>query len=94
MGLFIFIAYSIRTIRNTLYHIAWWETKEYRPDRMKVHLTETVQGKQWMFGWLSLCKWVLLALYALPLSAYLDWIVFGLYGFEAGKILLEHCRIH
>lgn len=59
----VIIAYSIRTVRNVLHHLAWWEIKEYRFERMIVHLRETRQGKMWLFGPLSTIKWVLLAIY-------------------------------
>ncbi|MBI4137208.1 hypothetical protein HY469_04055, partial [Candidatus Roizmanbacteria bacterium] len=89
MALYIFIIYTIRTIRNLLCHIGWWETKEYRFDRMKVHLFETVQGKRWMFGPVSLIKWALILLYSFHFPEFLDRIVFALYTFEAIKNLFE-----
>ena len=89
MGPYVFFIYTIRTIRNTLYHIGWWETKEYRFDRMKVHLFETVQGRRWMFGPLSLFKWFLILLYSFHFPEMLNSVVFALYTFEAVKNLFE-----
>ncbi len=74
------IAYSIRTLFTISYHLFWWEKKEYRFDRMLVHLRETYQGKRWMFGPLSLIKWFLLFLFILS----------GIWFYLAtGKILFD-----
>lgn len=86
MGILLFFAYAIRTIRNILYHLYWWDLKEWRLDRMKIHLRETYQGRRWMFGPLSLVKWLLIILYIFNIP-YLGPLVFFLYLFEAGKIL-------
>lgn len=68
--LILLITFFIRSIFTVRYHLFWWDKKEYRFDRMLVHLTETYQGKRWMFGPLSLFKWIILLIY---LSGYL-WI--------------------
>lgn len=64
----ILVLYLVRTVRNLFYHLAWWEIKEYRLDRMWVHIRDTYQGKMWLFGYFSVIKWVLLVLYFIPVS--------------------------
>lgn len=82
----IFIAFLIRSLRNIFYHLFWWEKKEYRFDRMLVHLRETYQGKKWLFGPLSLIKWVLLIFSFVEGVVYLIYAVFIL---EAIKNIFE-----
>src|SRR3989344_4747109 len=53
-------AFLIRSIYNLFYHLFWWERKEYRIDRMFVHLSETRQGKNWLLNPLSVIKWFFL----------------------------------
>lgn len=43
-------------LRNVLFWMALWQIKEYRMDRMFVHITETDQGKKLFFSPLLLCK--------------------------------------
>lgn len=54
VGLFVF-----RSIRNVLYLLYIWQLREYRIDRMRIHLLSD-SGQRWMFGNLSLLKWILL----------------------------------
>lgn len=82
----VLIAYLIRSLRNILYHLFWWEKKEYRFDRMIVHLNETSQGKRWLFGPLSLVKWILLII---SIVADIDYVIYGLFIFEAIKNIAE-----
>ncbi|MBI4130526.1 hypothetical protein HY468_04370 [Candidatus Roizmanbacteria bacterium] len=56
----VFIVFLIRSARTILYHLFWWERKEYRVDRMLVHLRETRQGKRWLLSILSIIKWIVL----------------------------------
>lgn len=63
MALLVFFLYVVRTVRNLFYHLAWWEIKEYRFDRMIVHLTDTYQGHTWIFGIFPLMKWMLILLF-------------------------------
>lgn len=64
----IFFLYILRTFKNILYHLFWWENKEYRFDRMLIHLTQTYQGRYWIFHPLSLAKWVAFIVYLLPVA--------------------------
>ncbi|RJR15553.1 UDP-N-acetylmuramoyl-tripeptide--D-alanyl-D-alanine ligase [Candidatus Microgenomates bacterium] len=66
VALFIF-----RSIRNVLYLLYIWQLREYRLDRMRIHLFSDT-GQRWMFGNMSLVKWVLLlaTIVYRPLSDY------------------------
>lgn len=57
--------FAIWILRNTLFWVALWQTKEYRFDRMLVHLKETIQGKTLFFSILSFIKWIALFSYGL-----------------------------
>ncbi len=59
----LFISYTIRTVRNLHYYLAWWEIKEYRLDRMLIHIRETKQGKDMLFDPLSGVKIILITTY-------------------------------
>lgn len=57
------ILFFIWIIRNTLFWVSLWQLKEYRLDRMLVHLKETHQGKRLFFSPLSILKWSTFILY-------------------------------
>ncbi len=57
------ILFLIRSIRNLLYQLFFWQKKEYRWDTMWLHLKSS-SGQRWVFGKISLIKWVLLSGYA------------------------------
>ncbi len=87
---FLIVFYVIRTIRNIFYHLFWWERKEYRFDRMLIHLKETYQGRYWLFGPLPLIKWFLLFFAWLGyLSGYLNYLISFLFILEGAKNILE-----
>lgn len=52
------IAFCLWAIRNTLFWVSLWQIKEYRLDRLFVHLKETNQGRSLLIAPLSLLKWV------------------------------------
>lgn len=88
----VLVLYLVRTARNLFYHLAWWEIKEYRFDRMKVHITETYQGKHWLVGFIPTLKWILLVLCFVPLpfeSIYLARFIIFLYTVEGSYNLYE-----
>ncbi len=58
-------AFLIRTVRNTLALTYLWQLKEYRFDRIFVHLQETSQGRNLVFGFWPLLKWFLIFLFPL-----------------------------
>lgn len=82
----LFLIYLIRTLRNLFYHLFWWERKEYRFDRMLVHLRETYQGKKWMFGWVALIKWFLLIFSFL---GNVDYFIYFVFFLESVKNVFE-----
>lgn len=61
----LYLTFFIRTVRNLAYHLAWWWIKEYRIDRMLVHVRETSQGRRWMFGPFSTLKTFLIIIFLL-----------------------------
>lgn len=60
-------SFFIRTGRNLIYHLFLWQVKEYRLDRMIVHL-KTSQGRKLLFGPVSALKIFLLFLFVLGLG--------------------------
>lgn len=53
--------------RNILFWVYLWQLKEYRFDRLFIHLTETTQGRQLLFSKESLLKWISIFGYGLVL---------------------------
>lgn len=53
--------------RNILFWTSLWQTKEYRLDRMRVHLKETEQGKKLFFSFFSFFKWFAIFAYVFTL---------------------------
>jgi len=85
-------------IRNILFWVSLWQTKEYRLDRVLAHLAETHQGRSTLFSPLNLLKIAAIISYLyvvvndamLPLYALL---IMGLYLFEffsLGNALITH----
>lgn len=52
------LLFFIWIFRNTLFWVALWQLKEYRFDRILIHLRDTHQGKSLMFSPLSIIKLV------------------------------------
>lgn len=82
--------FVVRTLDNLCLHLFWWQMKEYRFDRMLVHLRETNQGQSWLFGKLAILKWILLLLFwpltVVGLAGIFPVLVFGTY---AGEFILD-----
>lgn len=57
------IFFIFRSARNMLYVLFVWQRRDYRLDRMWVHLL-TESGQRWAFGNLALLKWIVLFVYA------------------------------
>lgn len=74
------LAFFIRTVRNALYQVFLWQIKEYRLDRILVHL-RTWQGKRMVLGPFALLKWLLIGLYFGGVVIFLPVVV--LYALEA-----------
>lgn len=65
------ISFFISVFRNTLFWVALWQTKEYRLDRMVVHLRETVQGRRLFFSLFLFLKWMVILAYALVVLGFI-----------------------
>ena len=80
--------------RNIFFYLFLWQVKEYRLDRMKVHLKETEQGGKILFSSRSIVKWIIIFAFVFTLF-HDEWIsiyevvVFLLYFFEFLFILKE-----
>lgn len=59
--------FFIWSLRNLLFWVGLWQLKEYRPDRIKIHLLETDQGKKLLLSKFSLIKWIILLGYGITI---------------------------
>ncbi len=59
------ILFFIWIIRNILFWVSLWQIKEYRLDRVLIHLRETGQGRRLFFSPLSILKWIAFLFYIL-----------------------------
>jgi UDP-N-acetylmuramoyl-tripeptide--D-alanyl-D-alanine ligase len=50
-------------VRNTIFWVYLWQRKEYRLDRLLIHLFETAQGRGLLFSPIGLLKWIGIAFY-------------------------------
>ena len=57
------IGFFLWVIRTTLFWTSLWQVKEYRWDRLSVHLRETAQGKSLLFSPFAISNTVVLVLY-------------------------------
>lgn len=88
------IGWMLWILRNVSFWVGLFQIKEYRRDRLLVHLRETRQGKSVLFSFVSFIKWGLLVAYmgaALydGISSYLAMAVFLLYGYEGVVVCYE-----
>lgn len=81
----IITAFIIRTIRNAFYLSFLWQLKEYRLDRMLVHL-KTTQGKKLIFGPITLSKWLLLIFIFMSFMSEYALIPNRIYIFDIGLL--------
>lgn len=58
--LFTGILFSFWVLRNILFWVYLWQLKEYRFDRVLIHLKDTNQGKALLFSPLGIIKWLLI----------------------------------
>ena len=81
--------FGLHLARNIFYQLFIWQLKEYRVDRMRIFLSGP-GGKQWMFGKLSIIKWLLLAVYLLyqPVQT-IVWPILGIFALESILIFKE-----
>jgi len=64
---FVSILFLIWITRNVLFWVALWQIKEYRLDRILIHLRETRQGKNLLFSYFSLLKFAAILGYGLTI---------------------------
>jgi len=81
-------------LRNITYWVYLWQAKEYRLDRMLIHLFETAQGRSLLFSPLSCIKWIGVAFYVVTIfhDSYLELFhvcIVVLYIFEAFLVCKE-----
>lgn len=81
-------------LRNILFWVALWQTKEYRADRLFVFLKETVQGRHLFISLGSTVKWLAIFTFFLTvqrvyLVKYWEYFVFLIYSFYFLKTLWE-----
>lgn len=62
------IGFFLWVIRTTLFWIALWQIKEYRSDRLLVHLRETRQGKSLLFSPFAISNMILVLLYGFVIA--------------------------
>ncbi len=95
----LFIATSVLfflwIIRNILFQVALWQLKEYRFDRILIHLRETRQGRQLFLSALSLIKLILIGSYVFVVfhESYFPfyyWALFFVYLISAVLVLREN----
>lgn len=97
MDLFFTITYYlfiIHLVRVIIYWLHLWQIKEYRLDRLLVHVRETKQGRDILFGIEPLVKLAIIILYFYsifnaPLYAIVPIAVFSIYLYEALKLVLD-----
>ncbi len=88
------VAFFLWVIRNILYWVYLWQLKEYRLDRVRIHLTETYQGKSLLFSYISFLKWsTILSFFFVVFYSYLQNIfallVTGIFLFQAFLVVKE-----
>lgn len=81
-------------VRNVLFWIALWQLKEYRFDRVKIHLLETMQGQTLLFSPWNMVRWVVILLYPLVViyERYIwsyQWLIFFIFFLLALQVLRE-----
>ena len=88
------LLFFIWVIRNILFWMNLWQIKEYRFDRLRIHLKETEQGRELLLGKLNVVKNVVLFVYLIIIwsysfSIFYSLIVFIIYFVSFINILLE-----
>lgn len=62
------VLFFIWVFKSTLFWVALWQLKEYRLDRVLIHLRETTQGKNLLFSKLVTLKWIIILSWILILE--------------------------
>lgn len=61
------LAFIVTSVQSILMWSYFWQLKEYRFDRMRVHLLETLQGRRLLFSFSSLTSLILILSYGFTL---------------------------
>lgn len=84
----VLLIFVIRTIKVVLYLSYLYQLKEYRLDRMLIHL-KTNQGKKLLFNPLNFFKWFLLAALFVYDTSFITAIIFLVWVFEVSLFLRD-----
>lgn len=81
-------------VRNVLFWTHLWQLKEYRFDRVFIHLKETTQGQQLLFSFFSLTKFAAILVYPLvvfnpTLTGAYHFFITVMYGVLAYRVFQE-----
>lgn len=93
------ILFLLVIIRNTLFWVSLWQLKEYRLDRLFVHVRDTAQGKKALLSLDNLLFVIILALYIVgifsdALSRYLPLATALLFAFLAFRVVRDVVQKH
>ncbi|HKZ34272.1 MAG TPA: hypothetical protein VJ179_00170, partial [Patescibacteria group bacterium] len=88
---FLIVLFLTRTIRVLWYVLFLWQLKEYRLDRMRIHLT-TREGKKLLFGPVEITKNVLALVFLAFMLTDFSLGLLGVSLFYAVIILIEAVR--
>ncbi len=94
--------FIIHLVRSIIYWLSLWQMKEYRLDRILVHIRETKQGRSILFGFEPLVKTAIIFFYFFTIFypeyyMFVPFAVFGIYAYElirfAGDILQKKVKL-
>ncbi len=94
LSIFTSVFFGVWAIRSVLFWVSLWQDKEYRFDRMLVHVQETEQGKKLFFSPVLILKIIAIILFAFviihPLTLiYYQIVVAMLFLYEAFVVFQE-----
>ena len=97
MDMFFTVTYYlfiIHLVRSIIYWLHLWQIKEYRLDRILVHIQETRQGRSILFGVEPVAKTAVIFFYFFTIfypNYYwlIPFAVFGIYAYELVRFLLD-----
>lgn len=88
---YLFLAHLVGVI---IFWLNLWQSKEYRLDRMLIHMRDTTQGRRIIFGFEPLLKTAIFFLYIISifysfLYPLIPPLVFAIYGYEATLFVID-----
>lgn len=86
--------FLIHLVRVTIFWLHLWQIKEYRLDRILIHIRETKQGRAILFGFEPVFKTAILISYIAGiffpvLYDIVPYAIFGIYAYEAARFGLD-----